>query len=165
MPDGDGRMRMPGSGMPITARGRSAAYAPPPWKMRGRTLALWYRLADPEEARRHVPAAVEMEDDPVVRARFWDMEHDALIVGADGERPWRRFREAVVAFPVRYGDGERRLPDLHVRRRRHVRALRARGHGLAGPRRRDQVSTRNPMADRVLGCASLGAWSATATRS
>jgi acetoacetate decarboxylase len=104
VPDGDGRMRMAGSGMPITARGRSAAYAPPPWKMRGRTLALWYRLADPEEARRHVPAAVEMEDDPVVRARFWDMEHDALIVGAEGERPWRRFREAVVAFPVRYGE-------------------------------------------------------------
>jgi acetoacetate decarboxylase len=72
--------------------------------MRGRTLALWFRLADPDEARRHVPALVDMEDDPVVRARFWDMEHDALPVDVSGERPWRRFREAVVAFPVRYGD-------------------------------------------------------------
>jgi acetoacetate decarboxylase len=72
--------------------------------MRGRTLALWYRLADPAEARRHVPALVEMDDDPVVRARFWDMEHDAEPVGDSGPRPWRPFREAVVAFPVRYGD-------------------------------------------------------------
>lgn len=95
---------LPGSGMPITARGRSAAYAPPPWRMRGRTLALWFRLADPDEARRHVPAVVEMDEDPIVRARFWDMEHDAVPIDGGGERPWRRFREAVVAFPVRYRD-------------------------------------------------------------
>jgi acetoacetate decarboxylase len=92
-----------GSGAPITARGRSVAYVPPPWRMRGRTIALWYRLADPEEARRHVPAAVEMDADPVVRARFWDMQHDAVPDGMDGSRPWRPFREAVVAFPVRHG--------------------------------------------------------------
>ncbi|CAN5822975.1 hypothetical protein BH23CHL8_BH23CHL8_21490 [soil metagenome] len=93
----------PGSGVPITARGRSVAYAPPPWRMRGRTIAVWYRLADPDEARRHVPAAVEMEPDPIVRARFWDMEHDAVPSGPDGARGWQSFREAVVAFPVRHG--------------------------------------------------------------
>jgi acetoacetate decarboxylase len=96
--------------MPVTERGRAAAYAPPPWRMRGRTLALWYRLVDPDEARRHVPADVAMDDDPVVRARFWDMEHDAAPFGPSGARPWRRFREAVVAFPVRYGDVSGDLP-------------------------------------------------------
>ena len=93
-----------GSGGPLTARGRSVAYVPPPWRMRGRTLALWYRLADPAEARRHVPGVVEMEDDPILRARFWDMEHDAVPDGPGGSRPWRSFREAVVAFPVRHGE-------------------------------------------------------------
>src|SRR5687768_10300236 len=72
-----------GSGAPITSRGRTAAYAPPPWRMRGRTLALWYRLVEPDEARRHVPSVLEMDDDPVVRARFWDMEHDAVPFGPD----------------------------------------------------------------------------------
>jgi acetoacetate decarboxylase len=71
--------------------------------MRGRTIALWYRLEDPDEARRHVPPFVDMEDDPIVRARFWDMEHDAVVTDDGAERPWRRFREAVVAFPVRSG--------------------------------------------------------------
>jgi acetoacetate decarboxylase len=78
--------------------------------MRGRTLALWYRLADPDEARRHLPALLEVEEDPIVRARFWDMEHDAVPMDAGGSRPWRRFREAVVAFPVRYGDIAGDLP-------------------------------------------------------
>ena len=107
---GSDRSAIRGSGMPITSRGRSAAYAPPPWRMRGRTLALWYRLADPDEARRHVPAYLDLDDDPIVRARFWDMEHDAVPYGADGGRPWRRFREAVVAFPVRHGDVVGDLP-------------------------------------------------------
>lgn len=93
----------PGSGTPITARGRSIAYGPPPWHMRGRTLALWYRLADPEEARRHVPAGVEMDDDPVVRARFWDLEHDGIPAESGAGGPWRQFHEAVVAFPARFG--------------------------------------------------------------
>jgi acetoacetate decarboxylase len=44
-----------------------------------------------------------MDADPVVRARFWDMLHDAVPSGEEGARPWRPFREAVVAFPVRYG--------------------------------------------------------------
>jgi acetoacetate decarboxylase len=71
--------------------------------MRGRTLALWFRLADPDEARRHVPPSVRLPEDPVVRARFWDMAHDA--VGSTGSHgpTWTPFREAVVAFPVEYG--------------------------------------------------------------
>jgi len=92
-----------GSGTPITVRGRSIAYGPPPWRMHGRTLALRYRLTDPDEARRHVPAGLEMDEDPVVRARFWDMRHDALRSLGDGEAAWTPFREAVIAFPVRRG--------------------------------------------------------------
>lgn len=94
---------MPGSGGPITERGRSVAYLPPPWRMRGRTLALWFRLEDPDEARRHVPTLLEMDDDPVVRGRFWDMTYDAVPGSEPGSRGARRFLEAVVAFPVRYG--------------------------------------------------------------
>jgi acetoacetate decarboxylase len=93
----------PGSGTPLTASGRSIAYGPAPWRMRGRTLALWYRLADPDEARRHVPPTVVMEDDPVVRARFWDMQHDGLGERAADGSGWTTFREAVVAFPVSHG--------------------------------------------------------------
>ena len=93
----------PGSGTPITARGRSIAYGPPPWQMRGRTLAMWYRLTDPDEARRHVPASVRMDDDPIVRARFWDLEHDGLTAAAERDGAWRSFREAVVAFPASHG--------------------------------------------------------------
>jgi acetoacetate decarboxylase len=71
--------------------------------MRGRTLALWFRLADPDEARRHVPPSVHIAQDPIVRARFWDMAHDAVApAGSDGQT-WTPFREAVVAFPVEYG--------------------------------------------------------------
>lgn len=100
----------PGSGTPFTTRGRSIAYAPPPWNMKGRTVALWYRLTDPDEARRHVPAPLSLERDPLVRARFWDMHHDA-VPGLDGGEPcWTPFREAVVAFPVRFGDVEGDYP-------------------------------------------------------
>jgi acetoacetate decarboxylase len=100
----------PGSGTPFTDRGRSVAYGPPPWRMQGRTMALWYLLADPAEARRHVPALLEMDPDPVVRARFWDMRHDA-VPGEDGPGTrWTPFREAVVAFPVRLDELEGDLP-------------------------------------------------------
>ena len=92
-----------GSGGPMTTRGRSIAYGPPPWNMRGRTLSLQFLLADPAEAQRHVPSQVSMDPDPVVRARLWDMEHDALGVLGDGDTMWTRFREAVVAFPVTHG--------------------------------------------------------------
>lgn len=92
-----------GSGGPITERGASVAYVPPPWHMRGRTIAILFRLQDPDEARRHVPAQLEMDEDPVVRARFWDMTYDAVPGTEPGTRGTRRFLEAVVAFPVRYG--------------------------------------------------------------
>ena len=78
--------------------------------MAGRTLALWYRLSDPAEARQHVPDFLELDDDPVVSVRFWDMIHDAGL-GADvqGTNPeLGEFREAVAVFPVRWysGSGE-----------------------------------------------------------
>jgi acetoacetate decarboxylase len=65
---------------------------------------MWFRLSDPEEARRHVPPYVEMDDDPIVRARFWDMTYDAVPGAEPPARGSRGFLEAVVAFPVRYGD-------------------------------------------------------------
>ncbi len=99
----------PGTGAPLTTRGHSMAYGPPPWNMRGRTLSLRYRLADPDEARRHVPAGIEMDDDPIVRARIWDMEHDGLTRPGEPTR-WTRFREAVIAFPVRHAGMEGDYP-------------------------------------------------------
>lgn len=97
MPDGVDALAGGALGAPWTARGTSSAYGPVPWRMRGRTLAVWYRLQDPDEARRHVPDACELDGDPVVRARFWDVRHDA---GRGQAAPTTRFREAVVAFPV-----------------------------------------------------------------
>lgn len=98
MPDSP-RGRFQGFAAPRTERGISSPYGPVPWHMRGRTIALWYRLQDPDEARRHVPPECELPADPVVRARFWDMYHDAGLPAVDGALP-SRFREAVVAFPV-----------------------------------------------------------------
>lgn len=97
--------RFQGYGPPRTERGRSQAYGPPPWHLAGRAIALWYRLADPEEARRRVPALVEMADDPIVRARFWDLSHDSGLPErlTAGEPLPTRVAEAVVAFPVTYG--------------------------------------------------------------
>ena len=72
--------------------------------MAGRTLALWCRLADPAEARRHVPDLLELDEDPVVRVRFWDMLHDAgLGTDVQASNPeFGRFREVAVLFPVRW---------------------------------------------------------------
>jgi len=67
--------------------------------MRGRAIAFWYRLLDPDEARSHVPRDCAMERDPIVRARFWDLRHDAGS-GLLAPEQWQAFREAVVAFPV-----------------------------------------------------------------
>jgi len=94
-----------GYGPPRTDRGRSQAYGPPPWHLAGRAFALWFRLADPAEARRHVPPLLEMADDPVVRARFWDLAHDSGMPDerTAGEPLPTRVAEAVVAFPVTYG--------------------------------------------------------------
>ena len=89
--------------MPVTIA--SCCREPRRPRMRGRAIALWYRLADPDEARRHVPPWVEMDDDPIVRARFWDLEHDAAGPQRPDDAPprWTAIREAVVAFPVGYG--------------------------------------------------------------
>jgi hypothetical protein len=102
-------------GMPHTRRGLAAAYGPLPWQMIARTLAVWYRLADPAEAHRHSHPSLQIDADPVVRARFWDIRHDAGRAGlthppgppaAKGSRPPRDFvelREAAIGFPVRFG--------------------------------------------------------------
>jgi len=91
-----------GYGAPRTRRGLSTSYGPPPWHMTGRTIAIWYKAADPGEVRRHIPQHLRVDDDPIVRARFWDMRHDAGLGDAwpahYPEQP--TFREAVVAFPV-----------------------------------------------------------------
>lgn len=98
--------RFAGYGPPRTERGGSQAYGPPPWHLTGRAIALWFRLADPAEARRHVPALVEMGADPIVRARFWDLTHDSGLPErvTAGEPLPTRVAEAVVAFPVTFGD-------------------------------------------------------------
>ena len=84
------------------------AYGPVPWQMITRTLAVWYRLADPEEVRQHSHPSLQVEPDPVVRARFWDIRHDA-------GRAWPaqdiELREAAIGFPVRF-DGEHGQPEL-----------------------------------------------------
>jgi len=104
----------PGSGTPLTWSGRSVGYRPPPWAMRGRAIAIWYRLARPDEVLRHLPRSVQVDADPVIRARFWDLRHDAGPPSRDEERPdgssWTPIREAVVAIPVRHGSVQGDLP-------------------------------------------------------
>jgi acetoacetate decarboxylase len=109
-----GARTLEGFGTPRTSRGTSSLYGPVPWRMHGRAIAFRYVLADPDEARGHVPPECHMDPDPVVRARFWDLAHDSgWSSGAvpdthaggredlGGSPGWRTFREAVVAFPVR----------------------------------------------------------------
>ena len=91
--------------MPRTQRGAAALYAPPPWHLSGRALALRFRLRDPDEARRHLPSWFAVDDDPVLGARFWELTHDA---GFGDDRATMAagattFREAVVAMPVGFG--------------------------------------------------------------
>lgn len=112
-PDPVVRRIAPGSGTPYTASGRSIGYRPPPWRMRGRALALQFRLADPDEARRHIPPWVEMDATPscVPASGTWSTTRAPA---ADEDRPadavWTPIREAVVAFPVRYGAVSGDLP-------------------------------------------------------
>lgn len=79
-------------------------YGPPPWHLAGRAFSVLCRLEDPDEARRHVPAVLDMDPDPIVRIRFWDLIHDAGL----GDRlpiddpAMASVREGVVAFPVRF---------------------------------------------------------------
>lgn len=77
------------------------AYGPMPWQMITRTLAVWYRLADPGEAGRHSHPSLRVDADPVVRARFWDIRHDAGRAGTGNDV---ELREAAIGVPVRFGD-------------------------------------------------------------
>jgi Acetoacetate decarboxylase (ADC) len=88
-----------GGGMPHTRRGLAMAYGPVPWQMITRTLAVWYRLADPAEAQRHSHPSLRVEPDPVVRARFWDIRHDG---GRAGTGDYIELREAAIGFPVHF---------------------------------------------------------------
>ncbi|MFN8377463.1 MAG: acetoacetate decarboxylase family protein [Anaerolineae bacterium] len=94
-----------GYGSPQTQRGQASPYGPPPWHMRGRVFTIWYRLADPNEARRHIAPPLQVPDDPICRARFYDIIHDA----GKGDA-WAvlnpeqtQFHEAVIAIETRYG--------------------------------------------------------------
>lgn len=102
----DTGFRFEGFASPRTARGQAGAYGEPPWRMTGRVLTVWLRLGNPEEALAHVPPPLDVVDDPVVRVRFWDIQHDA---GFGDSTPARdplgaSFREVVFAIPVRFGD-------------------------------------------------------------
>ena len=101
-----------GAGTPLTATGRSVAYRLPPWRMRGRALAIWYRLTDPGVVRQHIPSYLSVDPDPIVRARFWVLEHDARgpMPTEPGGGRWTAFREAVIAFPVSYASVTGDLP-------------------------------------------------------
>lgn len=74
------------------------AYGPVPWQMITRTLAIWYRLADPAEAQQYSHPSLQIDTDPIMRARFWDIRHDAGRVGDNVT-----LREASVGFPVQFG--------------------------------------------------------------
>ena len=81
-------------------------YGPPPWHMYGRVFTLWYRLENPDEARRLIAPPMEVPPDPLCRVRFYDITHDAgkgddLVV----ENPEQaHFHEAVIAIEVGYQD-------------------------------------------------------------
>lgn len=68
---------------------------------------MWFRVQDPDEVRRHIPAGLRVQDepDPVLRARYWQISHDAglsaLLSAQDLE--YLRFCEAVVSVPVAHG--------------------------------------------------------------
>lgn len=79
-------------------------YGPPPWHLAGRALSVLCRLEDPDEALRQVPEVLDMDPDPIVRIRFWDLIHDA---GFGDRLPvddpaMAAVREGVVAFPVSF---------------------------------------------------------------
>ena len=97
-----------GYGSPQTQRGLASPYGPPPWHMRGRVFTIWYRLADPDEARRHIAPPLRVPEDPVCRARFYDLIHDAGKGDAwTSQNPEQaQFHEAVVAIETHYGDLE-----------------------------------------------------------
>ncbi len=90
--------------MPRTERGRASAYGPAPWHLSGRVLTIWYRLVDPDEARRQIPLPLEVPDDPLCRARFYELSMDAgygdEIANLNPEQA--QFFEAVIAIECSY---------------------------------------------------------------
>lgn len=92
-----------GAGGPHTYGGQSIGYGSLPWRMRGRALAVWYKPADLEAVLGHLPPAMSLPPDPVLRLTFWDLEHDLgrpdLVDELD---TWIGFQEMSIAIPVRY---------------------------------------------------------------
>lgn len=74
-------------------------YGLPPWEMRGRVFTVWYRLQNPEEARRCIRPPLLLPDDPLCRVRFYDIVHN----NGSGAAIFP-FREAVIAIECGYGD-------------------------------------------------------------
>lgn len=80
-------------------------YGLPPWHMAGRAFAVWLRLKNPNALRPHLPAIVEIPDDPVVRLRLWDLAHDAGYgqTATMTHPEMTSFKEVAFAVPVSYG--------------------------------------------------------------
>ncbi len=93
-----------GYGMPRTARGRASAYGQAPWRLCGRVFTIWYHLADPAEGRRQVPPPLEAPENPLCRARFYELNMDAgygdELVALNPEQS--QFFEAVIAIECSY---------------------------------------------------------------
>jgi acetoacetate decarboxylase len=87
-------------------RNPSQEYGPLPWSMSGSSLTVFFKLESPEEARRRVPPMCDMDPDPIVRARFWELDYEPGLIADENQQASERphFREAVIAFPVSFGD-------------------------------------------------------------
>src|ERR1700694_1927279 len=80
-------------------------YGLPPWHMAGRAFAVWLRLKNSNALRPHLPAIVDIPDDPVVRLRFWDLAHDAGYgqTATMTHPEMTSFKEVAFAVPVSFG--------------------------------------------------------------
>lgn len=90
--------------MPRTARGLASAYGKAPWRLNGRVFTIWYRLANPAEARRQLPPQLDVPENPLCRARFYELNMDAGygddLVALNPEQS--QFMEAVIAIECSY---------------------------------------------------------------
>ena len=93
-----------GYGIPRTARGLASPYERAPWHLSGRVFTIWYYLADPAEARRQVTPPLEVPENPLCRARFYELNMDGGYGDALAVRnpPQSRFFEAVIAIECSY---------------------------------------------------------------
>lgn len=93
-----------GYGMPHTQRGIASAYGSAPWHLSGRVFTIWYHLEDPTEAYRQIAPPLEVPDNPLCRARFYELNMDAGygddIVATNPEQS--QFYEAVIAIECSY---------------------------------------------------------------